>query len=143
MKNIVLLFATFLFISCSSDDDAGNVITNEFEQIEITLPQHDWVVSDFTINGESHAIEFESFTFHFKADETVEAQNDLYTETGTWNYKSTAENGEQLVIRFLPATPPFDKISKDWTIVSLSISTIELSFVNSNQEIELLTFSAL
>ena len=141
MKKILLLLSVIVFISCSSDDDAGDVITNEFEQIEIILPQNDWMVSEYFSNETDGTIEFESFIFHFKADGTVDAQNDLFTENGTWRYVSTAEKGEQLILQFTQTAPPFDKISKDWSILSLSISNIELSTTDDAGNIERLTFT--
>lgn len=143
MRNILLLLSTIIFISCSSDDDAGDVITNEFKQIEIILPQSDWRVSEYFSNGTDQTIEFESFDFTFTEDGTVEVQNDLFTEVGTWNYVSTAEAGEQLLLQFSQTATPFDKLSKNWTILSLSISNIELSTVDANGEIDRLTFTKL
>src|SRR5690554_5752826 len=104
MKKIAFIFSLLLCISCSSDDDAGNVITIEFEQIELILPQNEWIISKFTSNQTDQTIEFESFIFNFETDGTFTSQNDLFTEAGTWEYISTAQLGEQLSLRFMPAT---------------------------------------
>lgn len=143
MKKLALILSLIFLVSCNTDDDAGDVVTNEFEQIKIILPQGEWKVSNFYESQADHTADFESFTFTFKEDGTVYGQTDLYTENGTWNYESTSEFGEQLVLQF-SGTTPFDEITEDWKIVSLSISKIELSKVSSNEEdTKLLTFSKL
>ena len=53
MKKILILLAIVTFASCSSDDDSGNVNTNEFENIKTTIPQCEWKVSKL-IDGHSH-----------------------------------------------------------------------------------------
>lgn len=147
MKKILILFAVTALAACSSKDDSGDANTNEFEQIKTTLPQGQWKVSKL-IEGESdHTINFESFVFTFKEDGTVAAQNDLFTENGTWLYDNTSDdssgNDEELVLEFSETTP-FDEINDDWKIVSVSNSKIELSNVSGgNGDIELLTFTKL
>lgn len=143
MKKILILITAIVFAACSSDDDSGDANTNEFEQIETTLPQGEWKISTL-IDGESdHTADFQSFIFTFKADGTVTAQNDLFTENGTWTYDNSSSSSEELVLQF-SETNPFDKINDDWDIVSISNSKIELSDVSGgNGDIELLTFTKL
>ena len=132
-----------IITSCKTEDDTGNLINSEFEQIKLILPQQQWKVDNLFINDAVHTDDFESFTFVFKEDGTVEGQNDLFTEMGTWVYKSSQENGEQLILKF-GGTPPFDEISKDWEIVSLNNMKIELVIEeNSNENTQLLAFSKL
>ena len=142
MKNFILIFSLIILASCSTDDDAGDVINNEFEQIISILPQEEWAVSNLFTDNSDHTADFQGFTFNFREDGSVEGQTDLYTEVGTWAYKSTSENGEQLVLQF-SGTPPFDKISNDWMIVSASVSKIELVIEGDNEDTQLLVFSRL
>ena len=140
MKKLVLFLSLIILASCNNDDGAGDVITNEFAQIKIILPQGKWKVSNFFDNHADRTIDFESFIFYFKEDGTVEGKTDLYTENGTWQYKSTSEDGEQLILQF-NGTAPFDEITYDWNIVSLGISKVELSYTNNSNEVtKLLTF---
>jgi hypothetical protein len=143
MRKILILLTIAVFASCSSDDDSGDANTNEFEQIETTLPQGEWEVSKL-INGQSdHTTDFESFVFTFNEDGTVVAQNDLFTENGTWAYDNSSSSEEELVLQFGQMTP-FDRLNDDWDIVSVTNSTIELSDVSGgNGDIELLTFTKL
>lgn len=142
MKRILVILAIVVFASCSSDDDSGNVNTNEFEQIKNTLIQGEWKVSKL-IDGESdHTSDFESFTFTFSEDGTVAATNDLFTENGTWAYDNSSSN-EELVLQFSETTP-FDEINDDWDIVTVTNSKVELSDVSGgNGDVELLTFTKL
>lgn len=139
MKKILLLLAVVVFASCSSDDDAGDVYTSEFEQIKTTLPQGKWEVSTFIDGQEDKTSTFESFVFTFNEDGTVEAKTDLFTEGGTWAYDNTSNSSEKLILQFGEMNP-FDAINDDWDIVSVSNSKVELSDDDENEDVELLTF---
>jgi len=142
MKKILILLTAIVFASCSSDDDSGDANTNEFEQIETTLPQGQWEISKLIDGQSDHTAAFESFVFTFKVDGTATAQNDLFTENGTWAYDNSSSS-EELVLQF-GATTPFDKINDDWDIVSQSSTKIELSDESGGDgDIELLTFTKL
>jgi len=143
MKKILILLAVVVIASsCSSDDDSGDANTNEFEQIETTLPQGEWEISNYFDGQSDHTIDFESFVFDFKEDGSVVAQNDLLTESGTWAYDNSSSS-EELVLQFGQMTP-FNQLNDDWEIVSVSNSTIELSDDSGgNGDIELLTFTKL
>ncbi len=126
MKKLILIFSIITFISCNSDDDAGDVITNKFEQITAILPQGSWEVSKLIDGSDDHTVDFESFIFTFYEDGTVVGETDLFTDHGNWMYRSTSKNGEQLLLAFNDVTP-FNLITEDWTIVSISNSRVELS----------------
>ena len=131
------------FTACSSDDDSGDANTTEFEQIKSILPQGEWEVSKLIEDGTDQTIAFESFVFNFNADGTLRAQNDLFTENGTWVYDNSDSGSENLNLQF-SGTTPFEKIHKNWEIVSVSNSKIELSYDNVDTgDTELLTFSKL
>lgn len=143
MKRIVILLAIVVFASCSSNDDAGDVFTNEFEQIKTTLPVGQWKISTFIDGQTDRTSAFESFVFTFNEDGTVQGTTDLFSETGTWTYDNTISNTEKLVLVF-GDTDPFPEIIDDWDIVSVSNSKVELSDDNNaNMEIKLLTFTKL
>ena len=126
MKNLILLFSIITLASCSSDDAPGDVITNEFERIKIVLPQGSWKVSTLVDGNDDNTTAFESFIFTFNEDGTVVSETDLYAETGQWSYRSTSQDGEQLILEFSNTTP-FEEITDDWTIVSVTNSQVELS----------------
>jgi len=118
MKRLFIVLAITIFAACNSDDDSGNVNTNEFENIKTTLPQGEWEVSKLIDGQSDHTVDFESFVFIFNEDGTVVAQNDLFTENGTWAYDNSSSSSEELVLQFSQQTP-FDQINDDWDIVSV------------------------
>lgn len=143
MKKILILITAIVFASCNSDDDSGDANTNEFEQIETTLPQGQWKISKLIDGQSDDTADFQSFAFTFNVDGTATAQNDLFTENGTWAYDNSSSSSEELILQF-GQTTPFDKINDDWDIVSVSNTKIELSDVSGgNGDIELLTFTKL
>ncbi|MAP80846.1 MAG: hypothetical protein CL526_07130 [Aequorivita sp.] len=144
MKKILILALTVIIASaCSSSDDAGDVNTSEFEEITTILPQGKWFISRLIDGNSDKTSEFESFDFTFNTDGTVKAQNNLFTENGTWNYDNSSSDDEELVLQF-GNTTPFDEINDDWEIVSISNSQIELSDISGGDgDLELLTFTKL
>ncbi|MEM0517084.1 MULTISPECIES: hypothetical protein [Aequorivita] len=143
MKKLVVLLALVVFASCSSDDDSGNAISTEFEEIKTTLPQGEWMISKLIDGEEDNTMAFESFKFTFNEDGTVVAKNDLFTENGTWVYDNSSSSSEELVLQF-GQTTPFDEINDDWDIISVSNIKVELSDISGGDgEIELLTFTKL
>ncbi|SRR5690554_1889480 len=142
MKKLLLLFSVLIMASCSSDDDAGDVVTNEFERISSVLPQGTWKVTTLIDGNENHTAAFESFIFTFNEEGSVIAENDLYSETGIWAYRTTAQEGEQLVLAFNDVIP-FDEINDDWKIVSVTNTKVELSDDDDNDldDLDILVFT--
>lgn len=143
MKRLIFILATMVTLAaCNSDDDAGTVATYDFENIKTVLPNGSWEISKLVDGQDDHTSNFESFTFYFDSDGTVEAKTDLFTEPGTWAYVTTSADGEELVLQF-GQPDPFDEISDDWDIISVTNAKIELKDDDGNEGVELLTFSKL
>ena len=143
MKKILIILTIIVIASCSSNDDPGNVQTNEFENIKITLIQGEWKVSNLIDGQSDHTADFESFVFTFNEDGTVAATNDLFTETGTWTYDNSSSSDEELVLQFSESAP-FDEINDDWEIIVVSNLKIDLRDVSGgNGDTELLSFTKL
>ena len=136
MKKLILLFAVIIFASCSSDDD--NVRLDQPDAITIILPEGNWKISKFIEDDEDKTLQFTSFVFDFNNDGTVTAQNDLFSENGSWSYDND-RNDPELDIRFNDGSI-HDDISDDWNIISVSPTKIELSDTDSVGDVELLTF---
>ena len=139
MKNILILVGFVIFASCSSDDSKEDQF-GQFEDIKLILPQGEWKVGKFLKDEVDKTANFESFVFTFNSDGNVLAQNDLFSEKGTWLYVNEVENQEILVLTF-SQIEPFEDINEDWQIVSISPSKIELIDKGSNpQDTKLLSF---
>lgn len=140
MKKLILIAFVIVFASCSSDDDSGDVNNNQFEEIETIVPQGTWKVNSYTEGESDFTLNFEDFIFTFNADGTVVGENDLFSESGTWNYDNTSSTNENFRLQF-GTTTPFDLISENWIIESISDSQVQLSVTaGNNGEPENLTF---
>jgi hypothetical protein len=141
MKKLILLLSILTLMSCSSDDDSGDVHTSVYKDIVTILPQGNWEVTTYIDDGEDKTIAFDTFVFTFKEDNSVIAKNDLFTETGTWAYQNgnnSDDNDEELILQFNQTTP-FDEISDDWEILSVNNVKVELKD-DSGNDVDLLTF---
>jgi len=148
MKKLIYIFSILLFISCSSNDDYGtpnendpNQVTNLYGDIVTDLPVDMWLVTSFENQGEDQTQNFESFQFDFDVQGNVIGQNDLFSESGTWNYSERVSNeeSETLTLDF-NETEPFDALSETWDIISASETTVVLEY-NSNSISKSLTFT--
>ena len=129
MKTSIFAFLTLFLVSCSSDDDSNNSNDDQFANIVTLLPQGNWRVSSF-IEGENDQTQtFESFVFEFEESGTVTATNDIFSETGNWNYESSSSSDEKLNLDF-GETNPFDELTEDWRITTANSTTISLFHVS-------------
>lgn len=143
MKKLILILSVIFIASCSSNDDAGDVRNNQFEDIQTILPQGTWAVSSYTEGGIDETVNFESFIFTFSEDGNVSAENDLFSETGTWEYDNVSSEAEKFNLQFNQTTP-FDLISENWTIVSTNNTQVSLEVSSGNNgQAEMLTFTKL
>lgn len=139
MKNILMLIALVIFASCSSEDSKDDQL-GKFEEIKLILPQGEWKVGKFIKDEVDQTSNFESFVFTFDKDGSVLAQNDLFSENGTWLYVKKTEELEEFILTFNPVKP-FGDISAEWEIASVGASKIELIDKGSVQkDTKLLSF---
>lgn len=132
LKTALFITAILTLVACSSDDDAPQVVNNQFEDIVTNLPQGTWEVTNFRNNGTDETINFDGFVFTFEADGTLNASTDLFSEVGRWAYdeasSDSGDDDEELDITFEePATDSFDDISEDWDIVNATETQIDLT----------------
>lgn len=139
MKNVLMLIALVIFASCSSEDSKEDQL-GKFEGIKLVLPQGEWKVGKFIKDEVDQTANFESFVFTFNKDGNVLAQNDLFSESGTWLYVKETDVMENLVLTF-GEIEPLDSISDNWQIVSLGAAKVELVKKGNNpKDTKLLSF---
>lgn len=148
-KPFIIALSLMLFISCKKDDNSNNP-AGTFVNITTDLPQNTWIISYFFENDVDVTSNFSSFRFTFQSDGTVDASNDLFTETGTWSYEdssndSTDDDGipddEELILEF-SANGLLDELSDNWHITSATSAEIELYDVSGgNGTTDYLTFT--
>lgn len=130
MKNILILFGLFAFISCSTKNDPGDVIKSEFERITTVITKDSWKVSSFEIDGEDVTNQFNEFEFIFAVDGLLSIETDDFSETGNWHYKGLPFQGELLYID-LSTSGFLSEISEQWHIESLINTQVELFISDS------------
>ena len=128
--------------TCSSDDDspsASQLVT----QTQNTIVSGTWRVTLFSENGVVQTSNYNGYNFTFNANSTVEAVNGTTPQTGTWT-TGTDDSTPKLIVTFSATTGPFEEISEDWRILTVSSTRIELKHVSGGDgSIDLLTFQKL
>ncbi|WP_034258765.1 hypothetical protein [Altibacter lentus] len=146
---LFLIFSALFFKSCKSNDD--DAVTNVNANVVSDLPEGTWRISYFFNNNADHTNDYSSFTFNFKTDRSVDAVNDIFSETGNWEYEDASndasdddgiENDEELLLTFTGATL-LGELSDNWHITSASATRVELFDESTNGSMQFLTFSKL
>jgi len=147
MKNI-FLFALFSFfiagtlISCNSDDDSNSNNNSIIVQLEASIKVGAWRVSNFVEDGNNQTHHFNGYAFTFSENGAVSATNGTNTVTGTWTTSSSSSSGSKFILNFNATSGPFEEISEDWRIESVTSSKIDLKHVSGGDgSIDLLTFT--
>lgn len=126
--------------TCSSDDDSNPSSSQLIIQTQNSIVSGSWRVTLFSEDGVVQTSNYNGYNFTFNANATVEATNGTTVRTGTWT-TGTDDSTPKLILTFTATTGPFEEISEDWRIVSVSASRIELRHVSGGDgSIDLLTF---
>jgi len=126
--------------TCSSDDDSNPSSSQLIIQTQNSIVSGTWRVTLFSEDGVVQTSNYNGYNFTFNANSTVEAVNGTTVRTGTWT-TGTDDSTPKLILTFTATTGPFEEISEDWRIVSVSASRIELRHVSGGDgSIDLLTF---
>ncbi len=146
MKKIFLIpvLSSILLLNlastCSSDDDSNPSSSQLIIQTQNSIVSGSWRVTLFSEDGVVQTSNYNGYNFTFNANATVEATNGTTVRTGTWT-TGTDDSTPKLILTFTATTGPFEEISEDWRIVSVTSSRIELRHVSGGDgSIDLLTF---
>lgn len=147
MKNI-FVFALFSFFiigtltSCNSYDDSSDNNSNIIVQLQASIKVGTWRVSNFVEDGVNQTHHFTGYVFTFSENGTVSATNGTTTVTGTWSTSSSSSSGPKFILNFNVTSGPFEEISEDWRIESVTSVLIDLKHVSGGDgSIDLLTFA--
>lgn len=149
MKNqflslVLLISASFLAVSCSSDDDSSDNNNNSaiIVQLEASIKVGTWRVSNFVEDGTNQTHHFTGYAFTFSGNGTVTATNGTNTVTGTWSTSSSSSSGAKFILNFNVTSGPFEEISEDWRIESVTSILVDLKHVSGGDgSVDLLTFA--
>ena len=146
-----MIFASFLVISCQTDDDSTSSDTTGQTIIEATATATDgnWRVQSYIDSGVDETSDFAGYTFIFSADGKITASNGTTTLEGVWSItdsdsSSDDDSEEDLdfnIVFAVSADHDFDDLNDDWDILSISSSKIDLRDVSGGDgSIDLLAF---
>ncbi|MFN3755344.1 MAG: hypothetical protein ACK4RM_00160 [Flavobacterium sp.] len=127
-------------ISCSSDDSPSSN-SQLASQVQSQAVNGNWRVTLFNEDGVNKTSLFEGFNFVFTADGTVSATNNTDLVSGTW-ITGVDDSTPKFILLFAVNSGPFEEISEDWRILSVSSTKMEFRHVSGGDgSIDLLTFT--
>ena len=144
--NIFLAFFAFvsislLSLSCSNDGNTSNTNSENVAQLQDAIIQGTWKITRFIEDGVNQTSNFNGFNFTFNTNGTVLATNGSNPVNGTWSTSVSSSGTPKFVLNFNISNGPFDEISEDWNIESVSSTLIDLKHVSGGDgSIDLLLF---
>ncbi|NCT18878.1 MAG: hypothetical protein GW771_11660 [Flavobacteriia bacterium] len=144
--NIFLAFFAFvsislLSLSCSNDGNTSNTNSENVAQLQDAIIQGTWKITRFIEDGVNQTSNFNGFNFTFNTNGTVLATNGSTSINGTWSTNVSSSGTPKFVLNFNISNGPFDEISEDWNIESVSSTLIDLKHVSGGDgSIDLLLF---
>lgn len=142
MKSFSLVFSILLLIiSCDKNDDADDASQETLIQLNNSIVQGIWRVTNFNVDGTDQTYHFTNYNFTFSANKSISATNSSSIIIGTWTTWRD-DSTPKLILSFNASTGPFEEISKDWQIVSVTANQIDLKHISNGDEgTDLLTFT--
>ena len=144
--NIFLAFFAFvsislLSLSCSNDGNTSDTNSENVAQLQDAIIQGTWKITRFIEDGVNQTSNFNGFNFTFNTNGTVLATNGSTSINGTWSTNVSSSGTPKFVLNFNISNGPFDEISEDWNIESVSSTLIDLKHVSGGDgSIDLLLF---
>jgi hypothetical protein len=132
VKITMLMFILFSVVTSCKKDDSNNVNPNAIP----IVTSGTWTVSSYKETSEDHTDDFAGYTFTFESNGQMTATNSGNTTTGSW----TLDDSENELHIDLGNNSPLDKLSKGWTILSITETEISLQDDSSSSN-EVLQFT--
>ncbi len=107
--------------ACLSGNGNGHIP----QDVSQVLTDGSWTVDSFMEGDTDRTVDFNAYVLTFDIDGNVIADNSTPTN-GTWN----KQNGSPIIGFDFGMVPPIDQINKNWRIVSISDTNVELSFID-------------
>jgi hypothetical protein len=145
MKTVKIFSLVFsillLIISCDKNDDSDDASQETLIKVNNSIVNGTWRVSYFNEDGIEQTYHFNNYNFIFSANKSISATNGSSTYMGTWA-TGTDDSTPKLILSFSASTGPFEEISEDWQIVTVTANQIDLKHISGGDGgIDLLTFS--
>jgi hypothetical protein len=143
IKTLLLATLCTIAISCSSDDDSTTATPTNGQNADIeTNIEGTYTITRLDVDNVASEQDFQGFTFQFTANGTVIGENDLFAETGSWNYATTTTNNTLNEFLFLDFNQqdPFTDLEHNWVLTERIDNEITLTDT-TNTNIDRLTFT--
>ncbi|PKP26236.1 MAG: hypothetical protein CVU03_04260 [Bacteroidetes bacterium HGW-Bacteroidetes-2] len=139
---IALMILSFLSLSCSNDGNIDHTNSGNVSQLQDAIIQGNWKITRFIEEGVNQTSNYTGFNFTFNANGSVLATNGSTPLNGTWTTSISSSGTPKFLLNFNISNGPFDEISEDWNIETVSISLIDLKHVSGGDgSIDLLLFT--
>ncbi|NBC56709.1 MAG: hypothetical protein GVY05_00255 [Bacteroidetes bacterium] len=143
---IIGCFSLLLLISCSSDDDSSPINISP-DEVENTMQNGTWRITNFVDSGINETEDFTGYDFTFESSGILNASDGNNNFSGIWSVTNSNSNDDSpddsdldFNINF-NFPQDFQDLSDDWDIISHSPNKIELTDVSGgNGETDFLTF---
>jgi hypothetical protein len=128
VKKIALLCLTaYLFLGVASCEKATEIISQQAEDIVITLMTSGrWVVDQFSVSGNDVKTEFDGYEFQFLKDGTVDAIKGTTTTKGTWKANQTLMTIES---SFTNGNDTLKRLNYTWYITKSGLTYVEAKVI--------------
>lgn len=134
--SIILLAVVVLFSACKTEDNNVNPSGGGNNNSGVLVTGANWRVSYFYDNDKDETSDFSGYTFEFRSDNTLVANNGSNTISGTWN-ETVDDNLPRLVIQLNTTNDKLDELNDDWVVESKTASEIKLKDDNPDRNEQL------
>lgn len=134
--SIILLAVVVLFSACKTEDNNVNPSGGGNNNSGVLVTGANWRVSYFYDNDKDETSYFSGYTFEFRSDNTLVANNGSNTISGTWN-ETVDDNLPRLVIQLNTTNDKLDELNDDWVVESKTASEIKLKDDNPDRNEQL------
>lgn len=134
--SIIFLAIVVLFSACKTEDNNVNPSGGGNNNSGVLVTGVNWRVSYFYDNDKDETSDFSGYTFEFRSDNTLVANNGSNTTSGTWN-EIVDDNLPRLVIQLNTTNDKLDELNDDWVVESKTASEIKLKDDNPDRNEQL------
>lgn len=134
--SIIFLAVVVLFSACKTEDNNVNPSSGGNNNSGVLVTGVNWRVSYFYDNDKDETSDFSGYTFEFRSDNTLVANNGSNTISGTWN-ETVDDNLPRLVIQLNTTNDKLDELNDDWVVESKTASEIKLKDDNPDRNEQL------
>lgn len=139
MRHLSIIFlavVVVLFSACKTEDNNVNPSGGGNNNSGVLVTGVNWRVSYFYDNDKDETSDFSGYTFEFRSDNTLVANNGSNAISGTWN-ETVDDNLPRLVIQLNTTNDKLDELNDDWVVESKTASEIKLKDDNPDRNEQL------